>query len=131
MGGEFASPVTSQAVALVTSQPAVVTSHPLMVTSSSSPPPPSSDLSHILEEAELVILDPSLPPPQATAKEAADPPEGALAAVNLDPLGEAAPLMLGSMGLTEQELMDQAPVSMDPLMTFNSIPVLDSTQVGS
>jgi hypothetical protein len=28
------------------------------------------------------------------------------------------------------DLMDQAAVSMDPMMTFNSIPVLDSTQVG-
>jgi hypothetical protein len=111
-------------------------------------PPPPSDLSHINVETELALVPAAEEPAgsgmhrfvidERTSAGVENP--GKRASNGMDPMEQAAvplsmdtPVTLGSMDQSHESmdhLMDQAPVSMDPLMTFNSIPVLDSSQVG-
>jgi hypothetical protein len=110
---------------------------------------PPSDLSHINVETELALVPAAEEPagsrlhrfviderssgsggenPGKRTSNGMDPMERAAAPLSMD-----TPVTLGRMDETHESmdhLMDQAPVSMDPLMTFNSIPVLDSSQVG-
>jgi len=108
--------------------------------------PPPSDLSHINVETELALV-PAAEEPAGSSRlhrfvidertSAGGENPGKRASNGMDPMEQAAPLSMESIGQTPaplgsmDHLMDQAPVSMDPLMTFNSIPVLDSSQVGS
>ncbi len=125
-----------------------VRSFPAAAKSLGAPPPPS-DLSHINVETELALVPAAEEPggsrlhrfvidertsaggenPGKRTSNGMDPMEQAAAPLSMD-----TPVTLGSMDHETHEsmdhLMDQAPVSMDPLMTFNSIPVLDSSQVG-
>jgi hypothetical protein len=130
MRGDFASGVT----------PLPVAAKPLGA--------PPSDLSHINVETELALVPAAEEPAgsrmhrfvidERTSAGGENP--GKRTSNGMDPMEQAAvplsmetPVTLGSMDQTHESmdhLMDQAPVSMDPLMTFNSIPVLDSTQVG-
>jgi hypothetical protein len=131
MRGDFASGVTSLPAA------------------AKPPPPPPSDLSHINVETELALV-PAAEEPAGSSRlhrfvidertSAGGENPGKRTSNGMDPMEQAAvplsmdtPVTLGSMDQTHESmdhLMDQAPVSMDPLMTFNSIPVLDSSQVG-
>jgi hypothetical protein len=110
--------------------------------------PPPSDLSHINVETELALV----PAAEESAgsgmhrfviderTSAGEENPGKRTSNGMDPMEQAAaplsmdtPVTLGNMDERHESmdhLMDQAPVSMDPLMTFNSIPVLDSSQVG-
>jgi hypothetical protein len=109
---------------------------------------PPSDLSHINVETELALVPAAEEPAgsgmhrfvidERTSAGGENP--GKRTSNGMDPMEQAAaplsmetPVTLGSMDERHESmdhLMDQAPVSMDPLMTFNSIPVLDSSQVG-
>jgi hypothetical protein len=111
---------------------------------------PPSDLSHINVETELALVPAAEEPAgsgmhrfvidERTSAGGENP--GKRTSNGMDPMEQAAPLSMESIGQTPaplgsmdqthesmDHLMDQAPVSMDPLMTFNSIPVLDSSQV--
>jgi hypothetical protein len=98
------------------SQPVSVTSQPVSVTSQALTLLPPSDLSHINVETELsmAVIGPA---DQTTT--------GLVNAV------ERAPVSAGPINRTQVgvDAMEQIPVSMDPMMTFNSIPVLNPTQV--